>query len=94
MLEILLRVKEELENQIANRSKYTTFGLCGITRYQIGYGEYINLQKYMKEYIGRRKVFYDYKGKKTNDKSQFLWKPENYAARLKWLDKEINKPTK
>lgn len=41
------------------------------------------------KFIKNRRVFYDYFGNKTHNKSQFAWNPKNRPARNKWLDQRI-----
>jgi hypothetical protein len=94
MKEVLIRLKEKLERNIAEGNEDTTYGLCGIADHQLGHFDYTSFKEYTKKYIKSRKVFYTYEGVKTSDKSQFLWMPKNYASRLKWLDKNIKSLSK
>ncbi len=91
MKEILLKLKEAYIESFSIGGKDECRGLCHTSYNRLSRTEDILFQEYLSKYMKTRKVFYNWEGKKTSDKHQFLWIPTNAKVRLEWLDKQIAK---
>ena len=86
---ILIEVKTNYLRNIKFYGKWC-HGLCNASDHaSITYEERLLFNEYLQNAFKNRKVFYDYKGIKTPERYQFVWKKENQESRIKWLNKHI-----